>query len=175
MKTLPPPSCSIDDYAQFDIHVPIVIRPAREEDLGKLEWFGAYAHFRDLYRRTWRDHLAGRRLMMVADLNTFPVGQVWVDVTPHNYAYLYALRVMEPLQGFGIGTALIDTAEEIARARGYRIIQLAVERRNVSARRLYERQGFHIFTQRVDHWSYTDHHGNVQWVQEDVYGMEKVL
>jgi ribosomal protein S18 acetylase RimI-like enzyme len=160
---------------QFRINAGMTIRAARIEDLKKLEWFGAYAHFRDLYQRTWRDHVASRRLMMVADLNTFPVGQVWVDVTPHTYAYLYALRVMEPFQGLGIGTALIETAEEIARGRGYHVIQLAVERSNTSARRLYERQGFRIFTQRVDHWSYTDHHGNIQWVQEDVFGMQKEL
>jgi ribosomal protein S18 acetylase RimI-like enzyme len=175
MKTSQPTQLDLDDWMHFDVWANIMIRGARIEDLAKLEWFGAYAHFRDLYQRTWRDHVAGRRLMMVADLNAFPVGQVWVDVTPHSYAYLYALRVMEPLQGLGIGSALIDTAVQIARAKGYRVIQLAVERRNANARRLYERHGFHIFTQRVDHWSYTDHHGMVQWVQEDVYGMEKEL
>lgn len=175
MKTSQPDLFALDDWMQFDIWANIVVRGAREEDLKKLEWFGAYAHFRELYQRTWRDHITGRRLMMVADLNTFPVGQVWVDVTPHNYAYLYALRVLEPFQGLGIGSALIDTAEQIARAKNYQVIQLAVERSNARALRLYERQGFRIFTQRVDHWSYTDHHGKVQWVQEDVYGMEKQL
>ena len=175
MKAFQPAQSSLDYTMQFRINAGITIRAARIEDLKKLEWYGAYAHFRDLYQRTWRDHVASRRLMMVADLNTFPVGQVWVDVTPHTYAYLYALRVMEPFQGLGIGTALIETAEDIARGRGYRVIQLAVERSNTSARRLYERQGFRIFTQRVDHWSYTDHHGNIQWVQEDVFGMQKEL
>lgn len=175
MRTFQPDQPLLDYNTHFGIHADIDIRAARIEDLKKLEWFGAYAHFRDLYQRTWRDHISNRRLMMVADLNTFPIGQVWVDVTPHNYAYLYALRVMEPFQGLGIGTALIDTAQQIARAKGYRVIQLAVERTNASARRLYERQGFRIFTQRVDHWSFTDHNGNIQWVQEDVFGMEKEL
>ncbi len=175
MRVFQPEQSSLDYTTQFRIHADITIRAARIEDLKKLEWFGAYAHFRDLYQRTWRDHLSSRRLMMVADLNTFPIGQVWVDVTPHNYAYLYALRVMEPFQGLGIGSGLIETAQQIARSRNYRIIQLAVERANTGAQRLYERHGFRVFTQRVDHWSYTDHNGNIQWVQEDVYGMEKHL
>ncbi len=162
-------------YEPIEVQARIDIRPATADDLPKLEWFGAYAHFRELYRRTWYDHQAGRRLMLVADLHGFPIGQVWLDVTPVDYAYLYALRVMEPMQGFGIGTGLIESAELLARSRGYRQIQLAVEKTNADARRLYERLGYRAFSQRVDMWSYTDHHGQSHWVQEDVYGMRKIL
>jgi ribosomal protein S18 acetylase RimI-like enzyme len=162
-------------YQELEFKARVIIRAVRAEDLPKLEWFGAYAHFRELYQRTWHDHQAGRRLMLVADLQDFPVGQVWLDVTPAEYAYLYALRVMEPLQGLGIGTRLIESAELLAQSHAYRQIHLAVERNNTGARRLYERLGFRIFSQRVDTWSYTDHHGRVNWVQEDVYGMRKTL
>jgi ribosomal protein S18 acetylase RimI-like enzyme len=163
------------DYPPLELHARIALRPAQAEDLPKLEWFGAYAHFRELYQRTWHDHQAGRRLMLVADLNGFPVGQVWLDVTPNDYAYLYALRVMEPLQGLGLGTRLIQSVELLARSHSYRQIQLAVEKTNTGARQLYERLGFHVFSQRVDIWSYTDHLGETHWVQEDVYGMRKLL
>ena len=162
-------------YQEFDVRARVIIRATRHEDLPKLEWFGAFAHFRELYQRTWHDHQAGRRLMLVADLHGFPIGQVWLDVMPAEYAYLYALRVMEPLQGLGVGTRLIESAEALARSHGYRQIHLAVEKNNAGARRLYERLGFRIFSQRVDTWSYTDHHGQVHWVQEDVYGMRKAL
>ena len=162
-------------YQPLELRAQVIIRPARAQDLPKLEWFGAYAHFRDLYRRTWQDHQAGRRLMLVADLKGFPVGQVWLDVTPSEYAYLYALRVIEPLQGLGIGTRLIESAQALAQSHAYREIHLAVEKSNTGARRLYERLGFRIFCDRVDTWSYTDHHGLVHWVQEDVYGMRSVL
>lgn len=158
---------------EFRLSVQIHIRGARADDLTKLEWFGAYAHFRDLFQRTWRDHQAGRRLMLVADLQNFPIGQVWLDTTPRDYAYLYGLRVMEPFQGLGIGTRLINSAETLARSHGYHQIQLAVERANLGALRLYERLGFSIFNQRVDIWSYVDQFGETQWVQEDVYGMQK--
>jgi len=162
-------------YEPLAIHMRIDIRPATGDDLPKLEWFGAYAHFRELYRRTWHDHQAGRRLMLVADLGSFPVGQVWLDITPSDYAYLYALRVMEPLQGLGIGRRLIESAEQLARHHSYRQVQLAVEKSNVRARQLYERLGYRPYCQRVDIWSYTDHHGETHWVQEDVYGMRKVF
>src|SRR3989337_237948 len=87
------------------------VRAASQLWSARLEVFGAYSHFRDLYQRTWLDHLAGRRLMLVADLNDFPIGQVWLDIVPADFAYLYALRVMEPFQGLGIGTRLIQSAE----------------------------------------------------------------
>ncbi len=162
-------------YPPFEITARITIRFACAHDLPKLEWFGAFAHFRDYYQRTWLDHQAGRRLMLVADLMDFPIGQVWLDITPSDYAYLYSLRVMEPLQGLGLGTRLIDSAETLARSYGYQQIQLAVEKTNTAARRLYERLGFRVFSQRVDVWSYTDHLGEAHWVQEDVYGMRKML
>ncbi len=162
-------------HVESMLNVPIVIRAAQHSDLAKLEWFGSYAHFRDLYRRTWLDHQAGQRLMLVADLRGFPVGQVWLDVTPFEYAYLYALRVFEPLQNLHIGTALVRAAQALAVQHGYRQIQLAVEKTNHAARRLYEREGFQMFGQRVDVWSYTDQHGQIHWIQEDVFGMRKTL
>ena len=164
---------TVHDYVDITMH--LLIRAAQADDLPKLEWFGSLAHWRDVNRRTFNDHLAGMRLMFVADLHDFPIGQVVIDVTSHDYAYLYALRVLEPFQGLGIGTQLIKTGENVARGHGFRQLQLAVEKSNTSARRLYERVGFEVFTQRVDVWSYVDHHGETHWVHEDVYGMRKLL
>jgi ribosomal protein S18 acetylase RimI-like enzyme len=164
---------TIHEYVDITMH--LLIRAVRVEDLPKLEWFGSLAHWRDVNRRTFNDHQAGLRLMFVADLHTFPVGQVVIDVTSHDYAYLYALRVLEPFQGLGVGTQLIKTGEAVARAHGFRQIQLAVEKSNSGALRLYERLSFEIFTQRVDVWSYIDHVGETHWVHEDVYGMRKLL
>jgi ribosomal protein S18 acetylase RimI-like enzyme len=164
---------SVHDY--FDVTLHLEIRAVEAEDLPKLEWFGAMIHWREVNRRTFNDHVAGLRLMFVADLHRFPIGQVVVDVTSHDYAYLYALRVMEPFQNLGIGARLVRAAEQAARSHGFRQIHLAVEKRNSGARRLYERLGFEIFVERVDIWSYVDHLGQTQWVHEDVFGMRKVL
>lgn len=162
-------------HEPVDISAHILIRAARADDLPKLEWFGSLAHWRDVNRRTFNDHQQGLRLMFVADHRDFPVGQVVIDVSSHEYAYLYALRVLEPFQGLGIGTELIKIGDRVARAHGFRQIQLAVEKTNAGARRLYEHMGYEIFTQRVDVWSYVDHHGQTHWVHEDVYGMRKLL
>jgi ribosomal protein S18 acetylase RimI-like enzyme len=162
-------------HEYFDSTMHLEIRAVEAEDLPKLEWFGSMIHWREVNRRTFQDHQAGLRLMFVADLHRFPVGQVVIDVTSHEYAYLYALRVMEPLRSLGIGAQLIRVGENVARAHAFRQIQLAVEKSNVGARRLYERLGFEIFTDRVDIWSYVDHLGQTHWVHEEVYGMRKIL
>ncbi|MGF1503815.1 MAG: hypothetical protein ACFB51_01570, partial [Anaerolineae bacterium] len=55
------------------------IRPAVRADLPLLEWGGAYRKYRNLFKSTFDDHLRGDRLMLVADLNAYPVGQVFVQ------------------------------------------------------------------------------------------------
>ncbi len=164
---------TINEYR--NISLPLLIRAVRTDDLPKLEWFGSLAHWRDINQRTFTDHQAGLRLMFVADVHNFPVGQVVIDVTTRSYAYLYALRVLEPFRGLGIGTELLNIGDRVACEHGFDQIQLAVEKSNTRARRLYERHGYHIFTERVDVWSYVDQYGQTHWVQEDVYGMRKLL
>lgn len=164
---------SIDE--RFDLRLPLRVRDVRGDDIGKLEWWGSMIHWREINRRTYSDHLAGTRLWLVADVRGFPIGQVVIDVASHDYAYLYALRVHEPFQGLGVGTQLIGVGEQAARAHGFRLLQLAVEKTNTRARALYERLGFEIYTQRVDVWSYVDHMSQTHWVHEDVWGMRKGL
>ncbi len=160
---------------QRQLSLPLLLRAVTAEDLPKLEWFGTLAHWRNVNRRTFDEHQAGRRLMFVADLNDFPIGQVVIDVSTRTYAYLYALRVFQPFQRLGVGSELLNLGDYVAREHGFNEIQLAVERSNTGARRLYERHGYHIFTQRTDVWSYVDQHDKTHWVHEDVYGMRKVL
>ena len=160
---------------RFNLGLPLRVRGVRGDDLPRLEWWGSTIHWREVNRRTYSDHQAGLRLWLVADVRGYPIGQVVIDVTSHEYAYLYALRVHEPFQGLGIGTQLIRVGGQAARAHGFRIMHLAVEKTNARARTLYERLGFEIYSQRVDVWSYVDHLGQTHWVHEDVWGMRKEL
>ena len=53
-----------------------------------------------------------------------------------------SLAVAESCRGMGVGTALLQQAEERARAMGKRTMSLGVIAENDGAIRLYERQGF---------------------------------
>ena len=53
-------------------------------------------------------------------------------------------------QGRGVGTLLIHAAEDIARARGFDKVGIAVLVDNVAARRLYERLGYAYWGDVID-------------------------
>src|SRR5688500_8031852 len=93
-------------------------RLATEADLPKLEWMGQYIQFRRVFRYTFEEQQRGTRLMLVADVNNYPVGQIFmilrnVDEWNEERGYFYSLRVMDPFQGLGIGTKLMKEAEAL--------------------------------------------------------------
>ncbi len=163
------------------LNLPIEIRLATYDDLPKLEWYGQYTHFRAVYRRTFREMLQRRRLMLVAACNNFPIGQVFAQLgsadDPPNArrAYFYALRVMEMFQGQGIGTHLLHEGEQLARDFGCQLAAIAAAKNNPRARRLYERLGYRVFAEDHGKWSYTDHEQRVHHVHEPCWVLEKRL
>lgn len=168
---------------EISLRVRATIRLAAEADLPKLEWFGQYTHFRHLYEQTYQEQREGRRLMLVAAVNDFPVGQVFVSLEdgyfdndgegPHGY--LYALRVMEPFQRLGLGSALVTAAERHLVQRGYRRATIAVAKDNLRAQRLYARLGYHIYKEDPGRWHYVDHEGRTRFVEEPCWLMEKQI
>lgn len=95
-------------------------------------------------RARWVDAERGRRKMFVAEYNGRVAGSVSVNVreAAPEHLHLFALDVSGPLQGRGIGTAMVGVVEEEARQRGLRGVWLDVGVENHGARRLYERLGY---------------------------------
>ena len=158
----------------------LTFRLAREEDLPKIEWMGVYKKFRRLYRHTFEEQKAGRRLMLVADFNNYPIGHVFLHVRNSQIwddgrGYLYALRVMEPFQGMKIGTALIRQAEQILKSYGLLYATISVAKENTGARKLYEREGYKIYDEDDGKWSFQDHKGRTIFVDEPSWMLEKKL
>ena len=174
---------TLENERTFALQCDVVLRPARRADLPRLEWFGQYTNFRRLFARTFEEQLQNRRLMLVADLGGFPVGQIFIHFTDADYVaanrrwrgYLYALRVLEPLQRQGIGTQLIREAETILRGQDYRWAVIAVAKDNPSARQLYERLGFVVFADDPGIWQYVDHEGQTRKVVEPAWMLQKDL
>jgi ribosomal protein S18 acetylase RimI-like enzyme len=163
------------------VDLDIVIRLATQDDLPKLEWGGEYTHFRRLFTRTFQDQERGTRLMLVADCNGFPVGQIFLH--PKNgdgrhkgrRGYLYSLRVMEMFRGLGIGTTLIIAAERYAAETGCGWCTIAVAKDNPRARGLYERLGYQIYGDESGNWHFLDHRGRIRRVHEPCWVLEKLL
>lgn len=68
----------------------------------------------------------------------------FIKTVPDGDYYLQAIAVDDDYQGLGIGSRLLDHAEETARAAGCARIVLDVVEKNAGARRLYERRGMEV-------------------------------
>jgi ribosomal protein S18 acetylase RimI-like enzyme len=125
----------------------VTLRVCRAADLRKLEWFGWFTRHRSFIEEAFRRQQLGEVIMVVAEANGFPVGQVWIDLVRNaerGAGLLWALRVLPGLQGGGVGTRMIAYAEALLRARGLAFSEIGVERHNRQARRLYERLGYQV-------------------------------
>ncbi len=167
----------------FPVQLELTFRLATRADLSKLEWYGQYSHFRTVFRRTFNEQEQRRRLMLVADCADFPIGHVFIQLNngERNFwdnrarAYFYSLRVMEMFRGKGIGSRLIEEAEEMVKELGFGWTTIAAAKENPRARRLYERMGYRVFTEDDGDWSYLDHEGKVRHVHEPCWVLEKKL
>jgi ribosomal protein S18 acetylase RimI-like enzyme len=140
---------------QFIISLPVTIRSCRPSDLPDLEWFGLLTEYRQTITEAFQRFQKGEILMLVAEVNHFPAGQLWVDLTKQreeSVGVLWALRVFIPFQDLGIGTRLIQSAEEGLKGLGFRISELAVEKDNPDAQRLYERMGYRVVRENIEEW-----------------------
>jgi ribosomal protein S18 acetylase RimI-like enzyme len=140
------------------LELPVVIREAREDDLEALEWFGMFTAHREIIRDAFRRQRVGENLMLVAEANGFPIGQAWVDLARHadeSMGLLWAVRVFPVFQGMGIGARLLDAAEDVLAARGYRWALIGVEKYNHAARRLYLRQGYEPWGELRESYTFT--------------------
>lgn len=150
---------------RFVVSLTVTIRPSRRDDLRDLEWFGLYAEARSWFEETFHRQEAGEVVILVAEANRFPVGQVLIDFTPiraESVGVVSALRVLPCLQNLGIGTAPIRAGERVLRERGFAVAELGVCKENAGARRLYERHGYHVIGDNVESYAYPRSDGTVE-------------
>ncbi len=163
----------------------VVIRPIEPADLPDLEWDGEFIHFRRMYADAYTRTLKGLTIIWVARWTGFPglLGQAFVQLNSdrheladgRNRAYLYSFRVRPQFRSVGLGTRFIEVIMENLRERGYRRLTLNVAKNNIRAQALYRRLGFAVTAHEPGIWSYQDHEGNWQNVEEPAWRMEKAL
>lgn len=161
----------------LSIHVELEIRACSEGDLPKMEWFGMYTPHREIIQQAFERQRLGENLMLVADLNGFPVGQVWIDLARsarERVGLLWALRVFPFLKGMGIGRRLVRAAERALAQRGYRVAEIGAEK-GAAAAAVYERLGYRRVGQRYEHYSYTTPDGRFMHVPVDQWIFHKRL
>lgn len=159
------------------------IRPAQEDDLPALEWGGEYRRYRRLYQRAMLEANQGRRALFVVEVGGEIVGQIFVQFgynrpelnDKSSTGYIQSFRIKPAFRNLGIGTRLIHQAEDVLRDRKFHRAVVAVAQENRAARRLYKRLGYTVFAEDPGQWSYVDDHGQLQYVSEPAYLLQKQL
>jgi ribosomal protein S18 acetylase RimI-like enzyme len=152
---------------------PLTIRPLVQEDLARL--FRGHAR---VFGEEWlerQDRAAA--YVAVAELDGALVGRVGLDLArakASGTAYLSSAYVQRKCRSHGVGTALCLHLEDVARDRGFRAIQLGVNKENHRARQLYVRLGYDVCGEEVVRWTYR-RLGRTVEVVEDCSAMQKVL
>lgn len=142
---------------RFQITLSAEIRRCAESDLPLLEWFGMFTSHREIIRATFDRQRRGEGLMLVADVNGFPGGQIWIDLTKKKdraTGVIWALRVFPIFQGHRLGTRLVRAAESALRRRDYAAAELGVETDSDTGG-FYERLGYRPVGTLVEECRYT--------------------
>ncbi|MEY9862602.1 ribosomal protein S18 acetylase RimI-like enzyme [Catenulispora sp. GAS73] len=137
-----------------EIELPIHVRDLTHADLPHIAWSGSALHLLVVENELDRaaagvaDYLA-----VCAAKSDLPlaIGGIDYELAP-GAGSIHQLATMPALQSCGLGTALIEAAEERIRRRGLVRAELGVEQENPRARALYERLGYVVFDVRPDSW-----------------------
>ena len=148
--------------------VPAVVRPASTEDLALLN---EHLHLwgpPDYHERKLGEQRSGEMLWLIAWHDGLPVGHLQIgwsgterpEMQAHlgNCPHVSRVGVRADMRSQGIGSSLIEGAEDIIRKRGYSKVGLGVGIENVRARQLYQRLGY----RHSGHRTYT-----ICWYQYD--------
>ena len=125
----------------------VAIRPCEERDLRHFHALGSPQHV-DHCREQFARGADALTILVAVDERDEPVGKLHLDFesrAAEGEATLIAAAVRPELRGRGIGTALMEAAEQLTCSRGFSAIVLGVEDWNPGARRLYERLGYRVF------------------------------
>lgn len=111
----------------------------------------ALGYTAEQHRRSSREPLtraAGRSnlRMGIVRMLVAPLMRI-IDSIADGDFYLQAIAVDTELRGDGVGSILMDSSEERARASGSTRLSLDVSAKNTGARRFYERRGMNVESQ----------------------------
>ena len=134
--------------------IPIKVRDLTSEDLSSCAWSGSALHLRGVARAVERARRGEMDYLAACPPSGLPVALVAIDYDQNPGAgTLTQLSVHGALQSCGIGTLLIEGAEQRIRGRGLRRAELGVEQINPRARALYERLGYVAYSRALESWN----------------------
>lgn len=145
------------------IAVDLSVRDLTHDDLPQCTWAGTSLHLKFVAQELDRAKAGDVDYLAVCPPSGIPVGIGGVDYHANPGAgTLWQLGVHDAWQSCGIGTVLIQAAEQRILARGLPRAELRVEETNPRARALYERLGYVAYDRMPDGWDEEASDGTIQ-------------
>lgn len=145
-----------------EVVLPLTIRDLTRQDLPACAWSGSARDLAQLGKTLDRAERGEVDYLTVCPPSGLPVALGGIDYTlTPGAGTLWQLAVHGALHSCGIGTLLIDAAEQRIRARGLHRAELAVEEDNPRARALYERLGYLVYGRQPEFWDVETEEGSV--------------
>jgi ribosomal protein S18 acetylase RimI-like enzyme len=136
-----------------EVVLPLIVRDLTTADLPLCAWSGSPIHLASIARALERASRGEVDYLAVCPPSGLPVALGGIDYAEHPGAgTLWQLAVHGALQSCGIGTILIQAAEQRILARGLHRAELGVEERNPRARALYDRLGYVAYGRAPESW-----------------------
>jgi len=92
-----------------------------------------------------------RERCWIAEMDGEVVGSLFILKRSEKVAQLRLMLVEKKARGLGLGARLVRQCIRFSRRAGYRKIMLLTESRQVAARHIYERAGFHLLRKKPQH------------------------
>jgi ribosomal protein S18 acetylase RimI-like enzyme len=145
-----------------EITLPVHVRDLVPRDLESCGWAGPATHRAAIARALERARLGEVEYLAACPPSGLPMGLCAIDYAESPGAgTIWMLEVHLALHSCGIGTLLIQVAEQRIRARGLHWAELGVEEGNPRARALYERLGYAAHGRKPDSWDQEEADGTI--------------
>ena len=159
-----------------EVVLPLTVRDLTAADLSACRWSGGRSHLASIAGALDRAARGEAEYLAVCPPSGLPVALGGIDyVKIPGAGVLWQLAVYEALQSCGIGTILVQAAEQRIRARGLRRAELGVEECNPRARALYERLGYVAYGSAPESWDEDAPDGSVVRYETVCIWMRKEL
>ncbi|MFB0630430.1 GNAT family N-acetyltransferase [Streptomyces sp. AB3(2024)] len=138
----------------IDVVLRLSARDLVHADLASCGWAGSEHHLAGVGEQLERARTGEVDYLAVCPATDIPVAKGGVDYqVKEGVGTVWQLAVHPALQSCGIGTFLMEAAEQRIRNRGLRQAELAVEESNPRACALYRRLGYVAYDRRPDAWN----------------------
>ncbi|WP_327179633.1 GNAT family N-acetyltransferase [Streptomyces sp. NBC_01335] len=137
----------------ISVALELTVRDLLHSDLASCGWAGSARHLDGVAKQLDRRRHGEVDYLAICARSGIPIAKGGVDyLAKGGVGTLWQLAVHPALQSCGVGTVLVEAAEQRIRNRGLRQAELGVEEDNPRARALYERLGYRAYGREPDAW-----------------------